>query len=242
MTEVIFLGSNRYGDRVYKWLVEHDDTDVLCMITDESQYDVVRQLEPDILVSAGFKFIVPSDIIDIPERGAVNLHPSYLPYNRGYNPSVWSIIKDEPAGVSIHYMMPDLDSGPIIARSKVSVRPDDDGKSIYNRLEDELVDLFKNNWDAIRHGTVDTTPQTDKEATYHYKEEFLELCEIDPDESIKAADFIDRLRALTFDPYNNAFIERGGEKYYLKLEIIPESETEPGQIHWNLSEYSTEDN
>jgi len=240
MTQVIVLGSNRHGDQIYKWLVERDDADVLCMITDESQYKVIRQLAPDLLVAAGFTFILPEEILDIPNLGTVNLHASYLPHNRGYNPSVWSIIEDPPAGATIHYMAPELDAGPIIDRQKVQVEPDDDGRSLYTRLEQKLIDLFKKNWIDIREGTVDTLDQTTQEGNHHYKKEFLELCEIDLDETVTAGAFIDRIRALTFRPYNNAFFERDGEKYYINVDIIPASDAEPGQIHWNLLEYTEE--
>lgn len=239
MVDVILLGLNRYGERVYDWLVDRDDANVMCVVTDESQYSTIRELTPDLLVSAGFKYIVPEDILKIPELGAINLHHSYLPYNRGYNPDVWSIIEGTPAGVSVHYMTPDVDAGDIIDRRNVEIKPDDTSKSLYERLEKHQVDIFQENWDDIKSGTTKTITQDENEGTFHYKSDFVDLWELDESEDIKIGEFIDRLRALTHPPYNNVYFEREGEKFYIDIKITPESEVDSSDsIHWNISDYS----
>jgi methionyl-tRNA formyltransferase len=236
--EIIVLGLNRFGEEVYSWLLEETDAEVLALVTDESQYDTIRTLEPDLLISAGFRHIIPDDILSIPKEGAINLHPSYLPYNRGANPNVWSIIEDAPAGVSVHYMTPDLDAGPIIGRRKVSVKPDDDGRSLYRRLEHAQIDLFKSVWPDIKDGSVETVEQTEDNVTSHKKRDFSDLFEIDLDEKQQAGDLIDRLRALTFPPYNNAYFEKNGQRYYVEVEITPENEVEESDgIHFNVPDY-----
>lgn len=238
MVDVIVFGLNRFGEEVYNWLLGREDTTVQALITHEEQYSSVERLNPDLIVSAGFRYIIPEDILEIPEIGAVNLHPSYLPYNRGANPNVWSIIEDTPAGVSIHYMTPTVDSGPIIARKEVPIYPDDDGQSLYRRLEQEQVDLFKENWKIIKKGQTSTVAQNDESGTYHYKQDFSDLFEIDLEEQVRAGDFIDKLRALTFPPYNNGYFEKDGEKYYVEIDITPESETKDRDgIHFNIPEY-----
>lgn len=238
MVDVIVLGLNRFGERIYKWLLEQDDTTVQALITHKEQYNTIKKLEPELIVSAGFRFIVPEEILQIPSRGAVNLHPSYLPYNKGANPNVWSIIEDVPAGVSVHYMVPEVDSGPIIGRKKVPVYPDDDGRSLYRRLEREQITLFKEVWDDIREGQAETIIQNDGVGTNHYKQDFSDLFEIDLNEQVKAGDLIDRLRALTFPPYNNAYFEKDGEKYFIEVDVTPGSEVEGSDgIHFNIPEY-----
>jgi methionyl-tRNA formyltransferase len=238
MVDVVVFGLNRFGEEVYNWLLERDDTTVQALITHEEQYDSVKKLEPELLVSAGFRSIISEEILQIPDLGAVNLHPSYLPYNKGANPNVWSIIEGKPAGVSVHYMTPEIDAGPIIARREVPIFPEDDGRSLYSRLEQEQVDLFKEVWPDITKGEVDTIPQDESSGTFHYKRELSELFELDLDEQVTVADFIDLLRALTFPPYNNAYFEKDGERYYVELNVTPESEVEEADgIHFNIPEY-----
>jgi len=116
MAELVFLGLNDIGQRIYDWLTERDDATVQALLTEREQLDLVEDLEPDLLVAGGFRHIVPEDVLEIPTLGAINLHKSYLPYNRGANPNVWSIVEDGPAGVSIHYMTADIDGRPGASR------------------------------------------------------------------------------------------------------------------------------
>jgi methionyl-tRNA formyltransferase len=227
MLEVIFLGINDLGERIYDFLVDRDDAEVLALLTEPEQLSLVQRVEPDLLLSAGFRHVVPTDVLDVPDRGAVNLHNSYLPYNRGANANVWSIVEDHPAGVSIHYMTPDLDSGPIIHRREVPVRPDDTGIDLYERLEDAQYEQFRSVWPSIRDGAPDAVEQDPASGTTHSKRDFVDLWELDPERRMRVDDLIDRLRALTFPPYKNAYFERDGERYYVEIDITPASESSP---------------
>jgi methionyl-tRNA formyltransferase len=223
MIEIAFLGINDVGERIYDWLTERTDVEVQGIFTEPKQLTIITQTEPDLILAAGFRHIVPENILDIPELGAVNLHKSYLPYNRGANPNVWSIVENNPAGTSIHYMTPDVDEGPIIDRQKVPVKSDDDARDLYERLEDAQVEQFKRMWEPIRDGEVETIEQASEEGTYHYKKEFVDLWEIDLNEEVRVGDFIDRLRSLTFPPYDNAHFEKDGEKFQVEISIEAES-------------------
>lgn len=229
MIECLVLGPNKFGtkgSKLYDWLLSQDDTQVSGIVTDKSQYRTIRKLKPDLLISAGFSHIVPEDVLNLPELGAVNLHPSYLPYNRGTDPSQWSIIRDNPVGVSVHYMSPEVDLGPIISRRKVPVYPDDNARDLFHRLEREQVDLFKEVWPSIKDGTASTVEQGEDEGTYNHSTDFDEIAELDLQEEMTMEKIIDRLRALTFPPYKNAYFEKQGERYYVEIEITPESEVE----------------
>jgi len=218
-TEIIFLGVNDAGMRVYEWLCDRESVFVHSLLTTESQLRVVEDIQPDYLVSCGYRHIVPEEILDIPDEGCLNLHPAYLPYNRGANPNVWSIVEDTPAGVTLHYMDSGIDTGDIIARRKVDTDFSDTGKDLYERLEDAQVDLFKTVWPDIVSSEISTSEQDTDAGTYHRTSEFDELCRLDPDERVQVKPFLDRLRALTFPPYNNAQIEIDGDTYYVEVDI-----------------------
>jgi len=228
MAEVIVLGVNDIGERVYDWLTDQEDTDVLALLTEKEQLSLVERLEPDLLVSSGFRHIVPEEILNVPDRGAINMHKSYLPYNRGANPNVWSIIEDNPAGVSIHYMTSEVDAGPIVDRRKVPVYSDDTGHDLYDRLEATQFDQFVECWPAIRDDNVDTVEQPN-EGTYHYKQDFVDLWELDLDEEVRVGDFLNRLRALTFPPYDNAYFEVEGERYHVDISIRRQDDKSNGE-------------
>lgn len=217
--EVVFLGVNDAGMRVYEWLCDQEGVFVRSLLTTKEQLSTIKDCPPDLVVSCGYRHIVPEEILEIPEMGCVNLHPAYLPYNRGANPNVWSIIDGTPAGVTLHYMDPSLDTGDIIARQKVETDFADTGKDLYQRLEDAQIDLFKETWPDLRSGNVVRTEQVDTEGTYHRTGEFEDLCEIDRDETVRVKEFLDRLRALTFPPYDNAKIEVKDETYYIDIDV-----------------------
>jgi methionyl-tRNA formyltransferase len=226
------LGLNRLGESVYEFLTAHDETKTLGVFTEESQYAVIEQLAPEYLISAGFDHIVPEHVLESVDH-ALNLHPSYLPYNRGVNPDIWSIVRPEPAGVSIHYMTPEMDAGPLVARERVDIKPDDTGRTLRKRLDSELVDLFIESWEDIYTGNVETVEQNSTEGTYNYSNDFEDLCQLDLEETKAVGDVIDELRALTFPPYHNACFVEDEVTYYLRLSIVAEDAIESENQEWD---------
>jgi len=220
--EVIFLGVNDAGRRVYEWLCDRNGVFVHSLLTTEEQLRVIEDVRPDYVVSCGYRHIVPESVLDVPENGCLNLHPAYLPYNRGANPNVWSIVDGTPAGVTLHYMDSGIDTGDIVARRRVDTDFSDTGKDLYGTLEDAQVGLFQETWPEIVAGTVSPTAQSADSGTYHRTEEFRELCRLDPEETVQIKEFLDRLRALTFPPYDNAEIEIDGTSYHVEIDITEE--------------------
>lgn len=217
--EIVFLGVNDAGMQIYEWLCDREGVFVHSLLTTKSQLPVIKDTEPDYVISCGYRHIVPKSILKIPEQGCLNLHPSYLPYNRGANPNVWSIVEGTPSGVSLHYMDTGIDTGNIVAQEEVKTDFSDTGKDLHERLEDAQVELFKDTWPKIESSTVSTTKQTENKGTYHHTKEFEELCELEPDEEMRVDDFLNRLRALTYPPYRNAKIQIDGETYYVEVDI-----------------------
>ncbi|QKQ98776.1 formyl transferase [Candidatus Nanohaloarchaea archaeon] len=221
--DAVFLGINDAGEEIYSWLNQREDIDVKALLTEKEQLDLIKELEPEIVISAGFEHKVPEEIIEVPEKGIVNVHPSFLPHNRGSYPYIWPIMDKTPAGVSIHYMTDGIDEGPIIDQMEVPVKPDDTAKDLYERLKAESVLLFKESWPEIKKGVKGRTQDLDV-GQVHYMDEMDDIVEIDRDEKVRAGELIDRLRALTFPPHRNAFFTEKGEKYFIEVEITPESE------------------
>jgi len=220
MVETVFLGINDAGEQIYSWLNSKEDVEVKALLTEKEQLSLIKELEPELVISAGFEHKVPEEIIEIPEKGIVNVHPSYLPFNKGSHPYIWSIIDETPAGVSIHYMSPEIDEGPVIAKKEVMVMPEDTGKTLYNRLTSTSVQLFKDNWKKIAKGSE--AKEQEEEGTTHYSRELEEISELDLNEEITVGDFINRLRALTFPPHKSAYFELYGKKYFVEIDIMEE--------------------
>jgi methionyl-tRNA formyltransferase len=227
--EAVFLGINDAGEEIYSWLNQREDVEVKALLTEKEQLDLIEEIEPEIVISAGFEHKVPEEVIEVPEKGIVNVHPSFLPYNRGSYPYIWPILEGTPAGVSIHYMTDGIDEGPVIDQMEVPVKPDDTAKDLYERLKAESVLLFKESWPEIKEGVKGLSQDLDEGET-HYREELDVVSEIDLDEKVRAGELINRLRALTFPPHENAFFEKNGERYFVEVDIV--SETELDREDW----------
>jgi methionyl-tRNA formyltransferase len=218
-TDVVFLGINDAGMRVYEWLCDRESVFVHSLLTTKEQLRSIEAIQPDYIVSYGYRHIVPESILELPIKGCLNLHPSLLPFNRGANPNVWSIVDGTPAGVTLHYMDDGVDTGKIVAQREVEQTFADTGKSLYERLEDAQVTLFQQVWPDIESGTVSGEEQATDAGTTHRAAEFEELCQLDPNKEIQIKKFLDQLRALTFPPYDNARIDIDGETYYVDVDI-----------------------
>ena len=185
---------------------------------DPAVIDTLGELEPELGVSLMFGHILRRPVLDLFPAGAVNLHPSYLPFNRGNHPNVWSIVEGTPAGVTLHYMDEGIDTGDVIVQQRVEVDPTDTGETLYRKLERAAVELFKQNWSLVQSGSPPRHPQTGP-GTFHRSRDLGRLDRIDPDRTYVARELIDILRARTFPPYEAAYIEVDGRRIQIRLEL-----------------------
>lgn len=220
--DAIFLGINQAGKEIYNWLNQKKDLQVKALLTEKHQLETIKNLKPDIVISSGFEHKIPKEIIEIPEKGIINLHPSFLPYNQGAHPYIHPIIDKTPAGLTIHYMNEKIDEGPVIAKREVPIHKDDTGKTLHHKLMEEQIRLFKQEWQNIIQNP-ETEKQENSKGTKHRKKELENLRKIDLQEKTTNAEIIDKLRALSYPPHKNAYFEYKGEKYFLNLEITKEN-------------------
>jgi methionyl-tRNA formyltransferase len=88
--------------------------------------DMIRPLRPDLLWCLGFNWKIPEAVLDVPRLGTVNFHDALLPKYRGRNAIGWALRNDEPeCGITLHFMSPAFDSGPILAQRSFSITDDD---------------------------------------------------------------------------------------------------------------------
>lgn len=247
---IVFLGNNLMGWQVLDWLrargediaavVVHPKAkqkygqEILAAANVESSsvFDGSRlreaemierlgQIDAEIAVSILFDYVLKPEFLDLFPMGAINLHPSYLPFNRGQYPNVWSIVEQTPSGVTLHYIDEQIDSGDIIAQQKVPVASSDTGQSLYQKLERAGVQLFQNTWPLIRASRSPRKRQQG-EGTYHRTCDVERIDHIKLDEKYTARELINILRARTFPPYSGAWFEEDGRRVYLRLELIEE--------------------
>jgi methionyl-tRNA formyltransferase len=113
----------------------------------------------EFLVSHGYRHVLRPPVLDRFPRRAVNLHISYLPWNRGADPNLWSFIDNTPKGVSIHYLDAGIDTGDLIAQKAVEFGAGETLRTSYVRLQDEIAQLLAVHWGRIRDGSCDAVHQ-----------------------------------------------------------------------------------
>jgi methionyl-tRNA formyltransferase len=183
----------------------------------------IRDLAPDIGVSAFFGIILKPELLGVFPKGCINLHSAMLPYNRGWHTNVWPIIDGTPAGYTVHYIDDGVDTGDIIAQRRVPVASTDTGGDLHERITRGVVDLFKEVWPDIRAGTNTRTVQDHARATIHRKAEISGLSRIDLARRYRARDLINILRARTYPPYPSAFYMEGDNPVHVRLELTPDA-------------------
>ncbi len=163
---VLFLGPP--DSTLLAWL-RNDGNESVIDTTDKLTVDFVKSSGVKFLVSYGYRHILRSDILDLftPNR-AVNLHISYLPYNRGADPNLWSFVENTPKGVTIHYLDTGVDTGDIIVQREVVFSPQENTlAATYARLHSEIQDLFRTNWPAIKNGSCQRIKQDLRAGSEH---------------------------------------------------------------------------
>lgn len=148
------------------------------IICDKITLDVAENY--DFIISFGYRHIIKEDIINKFINKIINLHISFLPYNKGADPNLWSYLENTPKGVTIHYMDKGLDTGDIIVQKEVYGNIETDTlKTSYDRLINEIVLLFNDNIEDILKGAVKSEKQKGN-GSFHYlkdKEKYLYLLE-----------------------------------------------------------------
>jgi methionyl-tRNA formyltransferase len=121
----------------------------------------------DLVISYGYRHILKKHVIEGTVAPIINLHISYLPWNRGAHPNFWSFYDCTPSGVTIHLIDEGVDTGAIIYQRYVNFTNEENTfYKTYERLLHEVEQLFLDNLDEILLGNFIATPQRRK-GSYH---------------------------------------------------------------------------
>lgn len=176
----------------------------------------------DLFISLHCKQLFPEQMVR--RYTCINVHPGYNPYNRGWYPQVFSIINKKPIGVTIHRMDAKLDHGDILYQKQLKLYEYETSKDIYQRILRTEMELLEEHLEEILSGNYTAEPMSD-EGNINYKSDFDALCQIDLNRQATYGEVIDRLRALTFSPYENAyFYDENGKKIFVGITLKQEEE------------------
>lgn len=180
----------------------------------------ITEANLDYIISIHFPEIYPKEVLSIPKYGILNLHPAYLPYNRGWHTPTWAIIDETPYGATLHFMNDTVDTGDIIHQKNLKILPSDTADSLYKRVLHLEYETFIEAWPLIQKNNYDVIKQNTKCGNTHKKRDIEEIRRIDLDEYVKSGDLINKIRGLTTNNNEeNAFFYKDGKKFCLRIQI-----------------------
>lgn len=138
---ILCLYNNPCALPLFSWLQQEGHETILH--TEQLTKDWCLAQKFDLTVSYTYLYVLSSDILSALGNNAVNLHNSFLPWNRGKDPSLWSIMENTPRGVTLHYMESGLDKGAIIAQKLVPLVEGDTLKTSYYTLDKAAQEQFR---------------------------------------------------------------------------------------------------
>ena len=168
-------------------------------------------LAPEVIVVAAYGKILPKAVLDIPPLGCINVHASLLPKYRGAAPIQWAIIQGEAeTGITIMQMDEGLDTGPMLAKARVPIHPEDTAGTLEGRLAPLGASLLLEVLGKLKQGIVQAEPQDHSQATLAPR---LSKDQGLVDFTMPALKVRDLVRGV--DPWPGAFTFLGGERLML---------------------------
>jgi methionyl-tRNA formyltransferase len=127
----------------------------------------IRTLQPDLILSFYYRRLLSRELLAIPRLGGINLHGSLLPKYRGRAPINWVLVNGEThTGVTLHYMTEQADAGDIIAQRAVDIAFEDTALTLFERVAQAALELFRETFPLIKAGIAPRIPQDPAQATY----------------------------------------------------------------------------
>lgn len=177
-------------------------------LRDPATVAALAALEPGLIVLADYGRLVPQAVLDLPARGALNLHPSLLPRWRGASPIPAAILAgDGITGVSLMLMDVGLDSGPLVATRPVALQGDEAAPDLEARLAGEAADLLRASLGPWLRGELQPRPQATTGVTLTRP---LRRMDGRLDPSRPAAELERQVRA--YRPWPGTYLELDGER------------------------------
>ena len=192
---ILCLYNNDCAIRLFKWLELQGNECIYWK--DDIEISWLLNLDIELAVSYTYNRLVKPDVIAMLKGNVVNIHNSYLPFNRGSDPNLWSLVEDTPRGVSLHYIDEKLDKGFLIEQVLLS-KPNCNLATLrttYDELDDAAYEMFKkafldyshwNNMKKIVYG----------QGSYHSDKDGEWLRRLITSYDMKVSDFLERIRLM----------------------------------------------
>jgi methionyl-tRNA formyltransferase len=194
----------------------------------ESEKEILRSFQADLMIVAAYGLILPADILAIPKLGCINIHASWLPRWRGAAPIQRAILAgDSETGISIMQMDEGLDTGDVFNVYSCAITDTDNSMILHDKLAQLGAEAILEIVEDIKAGKAIQTPQQGDLATYAHK---ITKAEAQINWTQSALEIDRQVRA--FNPWPVAYTQLGDKvlRIWKAIPIAADAHAEPGMI------------
>ena len=196
-------------------------------LRDPATLAALASLRPEVGVGVAYGQILRQELLEIPRKGVLNVHPSLLPRHRGASPVPAAILAgDRETGVTIILMDPGMDSGPILAQRAIPIEDAETAGTLTEKLAPIAADLIADTLPRWLDDEIEPRPQDHSLAT---KAPLLKKEQGTIDWSLPAVQIWRRVRA--YNPWPGAYTAlQGGLLHIWGAWPLADGEAPPGTV------------
>jgi methionyl-tRNA formyltransferase len=122
----------------------------------------IRDLGPDLLITAAYGKIISKELLDVPTLGCINVHGSLLPAYRGAAPIQWSVINGEKVtGITTMFTDVGVDTGDMLLKRELEIGPDTTAGELHDKMAILGAEVLKDTLIELKNGVLKRQPQDD---------------------------------------------------------------------------------
>ena len=190
-------------------------------------YEFVKEINPDLILTLAYGQIIPQGLLDIPKYGCLNLHGSLLPQYRGAAPMQYSLLNgDKKTGITLMEMVDKMDAGRMFLKEEVEITDDDNLDSLTLKMADAAYNAVINGLDDYLNGINKGVEQDESLVTLTAK--------IKPEDQVinfnnTAISIHNKIRALTTDP--GCFFVANGINFRVASSKVVDIKCDIGKVY-----------
>ena len=193
---------------------------------EDQTVETLKALKPDVCAVVAYGRILPQRVLDVPERGCINIHASLLPKYRGSAPYQWAVLDgQEETGVTAMYLCREMDAGDIIDAVKTPIGENETAGALLDRLAQLGAELLSKTLSRFAAGEVSATPQDPALVSYAPMLDKT-MCPIDWTKTARQVH--NHVRGL--HPWPVATMELGGKCFKVHETVVVPGSGTPGRI------------
>lgn len=254
--KVVFIGGLTNGKIVYEYLKANKYVDLQLAITYKDDFsgaryerlpdddivvrtgsvkgkeETVKELNPDLIIVAGWSELIPDALLSVPSMGCIGFHPAKLPYDRGRSVLAWQIENgSEETGLTMFRYSDYPDGGDILAQEIIPIRHEDYINDILDKIDDATFNIMRAYFPLLRTGRLVARKQKLEEGSFHRlrgeRDSIINW-------NNNTEDIYNKIRAISH-PYPGAIAEIDGKRILVwrseEIDSLPFGNSEePGTI------------